>query len=107
MNYLFGEFADKAVLADDAVSILEKAKAKRSKLAKTPIQEILRVFSACGKLWGSDGPYYKKALSQLPVELSFSEEMITFSLEMIPSMMSKEALEKIFKKFYLNLYFSS
>jgi phenylacetate-CoA ligase len=94
MNYLFGEMINAILSVEKLEALLKVAQAKRPQLAKTPITEILKIFDECGKLWARGGKYYQKAFAALPGELSFSEEMIIYSLDMIPTLLSQTSLEE-------------
>lgn len=91
---IFGEEVKQNLDPEKLENIFSLAKEKSQELRNIKIDQILDTLDATGKLWSRESQYYKNALKLLSQELSFSEDMIAFTLDLIPELLSKNNLKK-------------
>ncbi|MGK5081991.1 acyl-CoA reductase [Bdellovibrionota bacterium FG-1] len=80
--------------AEEAMKLLEDAEGKRALIARTPLSEILAVIDRVGRLWQSEGEYFRRALEELSDEIAFSKAMIEQTLRVIPVLCNRTAITK-------------
>jgi phenylacetate-coenzyme A ligase PaaK-like adenylate-forming protein len=95
MLYRFGKFESQSLAtAEEALSLLDEARAKTWSLATTPVAEIVDIIDRVGKLWRPGGRYFERALREVSSEISFSPAMIEQTLRIIPALCEKESLRR-------------
>lgn len=87
--YIFGEFSDEI----DIEKIFENADNAKRSLSGISIEKILNVLDNLSKAWKPGGTWYLRALEELPLELSFSKDMIQFTLNLVSDLLKKENLQ--------------
>lgn len=89
--FVFGEF-EKIETIGDLKAVFTQAKKVSLELSEVPIDDIINDLDSIGKAWQPAGKWYQKALALLPEELSFDPEMIRYTLDLIPNLLSKQTL---------------
>jgi phenylacetate-CoA ligase len=73
----------------------DEAQILQRELVDIPLAQIIDLCHSWGELWMDEkSELFKKALEGLKADVSFSEEMITQTLRLIPSLFSREALHQ-------------
>lgn len=94
-TYLFGKVSDKAAWTPAEIEALgRKAQAARGLLAGVPREYIIETLAAAGKLFEKGGKYRKAALAHLKGQISFSAPVIEKTLDVIPELLNKQAMNK-------------
>ena len=95
MAYVFGAFEDVEPLTEPGVQkLLLKARHRAQELTHVPIESILDTIHAVGQLWRPEGRYYARAHVELAQELSFSPDMIAYTLDLIPGLCDRAVLRQ-------------
>ncbi|MDD2805420.1 MAG: acyl-CoA reductase [Elusimicrobiales bacterium] len=94
-TYLFGKVSDKAGWTPaELEKIGLQAQAARELLRSVPREYIIETLARAGKLFEKGTPYRKAALAHLKDHISFSPPVIEKSLDVIPELLGKQALNK-------------
>ncbi|MCX6125655.1 MAG: hypothetical protein NTV34_13055 [Proteobacteria bacterium] len=89
-TYRFGVFASEQLEAGSLSSLYHEAHAKVAAFTATPISEIMRVLDGLAQKWERGSDYWNQAFEITRTELSFSDEMIAASLDVIPELLTYE-----------------
>jgi phenylacetate-CoA ligase len=92
--FIFGQFKKTHPTNSELEKIFLTAQEKKEKLRTIPIENIIKTLAQVGKLWAKNSQYYKKAQKQLHTELNFSPEMITYSLDMVSTILQEDIIRK-------------
>ena len=94
-TYLFGKVSDKSSwTAAEIEDLGRRAQAARNLLAGVPREYIIETLSKAGKLFEKGSGYRKAALAHLKGQISFSAPVIDKTLDVIPELLNKQALNK-------------
>ena len=94
-TYIFGKVSDKSSwTAAEIEDLGRRAQAARGLLAGVPREYIIETLSKAGKLFEKGGKYRKAALAHLKGQISFSAPVIDKTLDVIPELLNKQALNK-------------
>lgn len=73
-------------------TLIHDARSMKPVLAAAPIEKIIATLDQVGRLWSPGTECNRRALNELQNELSFSREMIEYSLSLVPELLSARAL---------------
>ena len=94
-TYIFGKVSDKSSwTAAEIEDLGRRAQAARGLLAGVPREYIIETLSKAGKLFEKGSGYRKAALAHLKGQISFSAPVIDKTLDVIPELLNKQALNK-------------
>lgn len=94
-TYLFGKVSDKSAwTAAEIEDLGRRAQAARGLLAGVPREYIIETLAKAGKLFEKGSAYRKAALAHLKGQISFSAPVIDKTLDVIPELLNKVALNK-------------
>ncbi len=94
-TYLFGRACDKAGWTPaELEKIGLRAQAARDAIRGVPRDYIIETLAKAGKLFEKGSPYRKAALAHLKAHITFSPPVIEKSLDVIPGLLSKQAMNK-------------
>ena len=96
--YIFGKWQEFDNLSDKIDEISLMGDDLRSDFINTSIFDIIEILDLMANEWTQDSEFYKKALYLLSKELTFSEDMIIASLDIIPELLSRKSLEEQYGK---------
>jgi phenylacetate-coenzyme A ligase PaaK-like adenylate-forming protein len=94
-TYLFGKASTKTAWTPAELEKLgRQAQAARGLLAGVPREYIIETLAKAGRLFEKGTPYRKAALAHLKEHITFSGPVIDKSLDVIPELLNKQAMNK-------------
>lgn len=94
-TYLFGKSMDRAAWTPAALEeVGRRAQAARGRLASVPREYIVDTLEKAGRLFAKGGKYRRAALSHLKEHIAFSQPVIEKSLDVIPELLDRQAMNK-------------
>lgn len=92
--YKFGKWDDSQITDQAIDKIIVTADIKLLEFNKIKLEQVLEVLGQVGLLWEKKGKYYNRALKELKNELSFSEEMIIQTLDLVSGLLDYAILKE-------------
>ena len=94
-TYLFGKVSDKTSWKPAEIEeIGRRAQAARERMRGVSREYVIETLVKAGKLFKKGGKYRKAALAHLKEHITFSEPVIDKSLDVIPELLNKQAMNK-------------
>lgn len=94
-TYLFGEECDKNNWnVEEIIKLCDEASKKRASLKSVPLNYIIDTLARAGQMFSSNGKYRAYALEHLKQNITFSEEIISNTLDVIPELLNAANLKK-------------
>ena len=90
--YINGRFSDTPLDKTLLDNIIQIGRKKADLFSEIPIEEIISVLNATGKLWHEKSKYFNEACKHLGSELQFDSEMISETLKVIPELLNEKNL---------------
>jgi phenylacetate-CoA ligase len=92
--YWFGETLNKQDHPWESDTAWKALGSLKMEFARTPVSKIIDVLDSFAELWEPNSLYFKEALVVLEKESGFAADEVRKTLYLLPSLLSKESLEK-------------